>query len=163
MTYSPEIADVIYPPLTKLAEVTVGQVVDNPLPFLSTVFGARMASNTHLAAKGFVQSSPLVNFTILGTGVDDVGLPAGQSYGGTAHPVNSPFDYSFINTRREATADCPTATQPTAATSSPASISPTASRAASSRNCRHARWPRWGNLCIGTSATRTPSRPSRST
>ena len=92
MTYSEDIAAAIYPPLTGLAEVTVGQVVDNPLPFLSTVFGARMASNTHLAAKGFVQSSPLVNITAMGNQIDT----SLNDYGGTAHPVNSPFDYSFI-------------------------------------------------------------------
>ncbi len=92
MTYSEDIAAAIYPPLTNLAAVTVGQVVDNPLPFLSTVFGARMASNTHLAAKGFVQSSPLVNLTAMGNQIDT----SLNDYGGTAHPVNSPFDYSFI-------------------------------------------------------------------
>ncbi len=93
MTYDPEVADLIYPPLPDLAEVTLEQCVDNPLPFLSTIFGARMASHTHLAAKGFVQSSPFVNFTTMGNAVY---IDIGRHYGGTGHPVNSPFDYSFI-------------------------------------------------------------------
>ncbi|MEI7911571.1 MAG: hypothetical protein WCK77_18210, partial [Verrucomicrobiota bacterium] len=92
--YTPEIANLIYKPLTGLVEGTLGQSLTNPTPFLSTLFGARMASRTHLAAKGFVQSSPLVNYTA--TGFEDLG-DIGRHYGGTNHPVNSPFDYSFVS------------------------------------------------------------------
>jgi hypothetical protein len=53
-----------------------------------------MASKTHLAAKGFVQSSPLVNYTAMG-GKDVVEETIGRHNDGTNHPVNSPFDYSF--------------------------------------------------------------------
>ena len=81
--------------LTNLAEGTLGQSQNNPAPFLSTIFGARMASRTHLAAKGFVQSSPLVNYTAMGR-KDEVESTIQRHYGGTAHPVNSPFDYSFV-------------------------------------------------------------------
>ncbi|MCX6874789.1 MAG: pilus assembly PilX N-terminal domain-containing protein [Verrucomicrobia bacterium] len=91
--YTPEVANVIYKPLTQLAEGTLGQCLTNPTPFLSTLFGARTASRTHLAAKGLVQSSPFVNFTA--TGFEDLG-DIGRHYGGTGHPVNSPFDFSFI-------------------------------------------------------------------
>ena len=95
MIYTPEVANTIYPPLQNMAEGTLGQCVSNPQPFLSTVFGARTASRTHLAAKGFVQSSPLVNFTAMGR-KDEGERTIARHYGGTGHPVNSPFDYSFI-------------------------------------------------------------------
>jgi hypothetical protein len=95
MVYTPEIANSVYPPLINLAGTTLGQAATNPQPFLSTVFGARTASNTHLAAKGFVQSSPLVNYTAMGK-KDEEERTISRHYGGTAHPVNSPFDYSFV-------------------------------------------------------------------
>lgn len=95
MTYTPEVATAIYKPLTGLAaSPALSSIVSNPSPFLTTVFGARMASKTHLAAKGFVQSSPLVNYTAMG-GKDVVESTIARHYGGTSHPVNSPFDYSF--------------------------------------------------------------------
>lgn len=94
MTYSPSVALEVYKPLSGLAESgPLSVVFSNPSPFMTTVFGARMASRTHIAAKGFVQSSPLVNYTTMG-GKDFVDL--GRHYGGTNHPVNSPFDFSFL-------------------------------------------------------------------
>jgi hypothetical protein len=95
MVYKPEVANVVYPPLTQLAEGSLSQCLTTPMPFLSTIFGARMASRTHLAAKGFVQSSPLVNYTAMGR-KDEVESTIQRHYGGSAHPVNSPFDYSFV-------------------------------------------------------------------
>ncbi len=95
MVYIPEVANTIYKPLTNLAAGTLSQSLTNPQPFLSTIFGARMASRTHLAAKGFVQSSPLVNYTAMGR-KDEAETTISRHYGGTAHPVNSPFDYSFV-------------------------------------------------------------------
>jgi type II secretory pathway pseudopilin PulG len=95
MIYTPEVAGIVYPPLRNLAEGTLSQCATNPQPFLSTIFGARTASNTHLAAKGFVQSSPLVNYTAMGR-KDEVEDTIRRHYAGTAHPVNSPFDYSFV-------------------------------------------------------------------
>ena len=95
MVYPPSVADKVYPPLTQMAQGTLSASVTNPIPFMSTMFGARMASNTHVAAKGFVQSSPLVNYTAMG-GKDAVESTIGRKYIGTGHPVNSPFDYSFV-------------------------------------------------------------------
>jgi hypothetical protein len=95
MVYPPAVADKVYPPLTQMAQSTLSASVANPTPFMSTMFGARMASNTHIAAKGFVQSSPLVNYTAMG-GKDVVESTIGRKYNGTGHPVNSPFDYSFV-------------------------------------------------------------------
>lgn len=95
MTYTPDVATAVYKPLTGLAASdSLSSIVSNPSPFMTTVFGARMASRTHIAAKGFVQSSPLVNYTAMG-GKDVVETTIGRHYGGTSHPVNSPFDYSF--------------------------------------------------------------------
>lgn len=95
MIYTPAIANEVYKPLTQLAESTLGAARTTPAPFLSTVFGARMASKTHIPAKGFVQSSPLVNYTAMGA-KDLAEVTIARHYGGTSHPVNSPFDYSFI-------------------------------------------------------------------
>ena len=95
MVYTPAVANVIYKPLMQMAEGTLSQCVSNPVPFLSTIFGARMASRTHLAAKGFVQSSPLVDYTAMGL-KDQEEQTIQRHYGGTANPVNSPFDYSFV-------------------------------------------------------------------
>jgi hypothetical protein len=95
MVYPDTLANEVYKPLTQLSETSLAAASVNPVPFMATVFGARMASKTHLPAKGFVQSSPLVNYTAMGT--KDVAEPTiGRDYNGTNHPVNSPFDYSFI-------------------------------------------------------------------
>lgn len=94
MVYEPEVAASIYPEISDLASTTLGEAQNNPQPFMTTVFGFRMASRTHLAAKGFLQSSPLVNYTAMG-GKDLVEAGIRRHYGGTAHPVNSPFDFSF--------------------------------------------------------------------
>ncbi|MEI7910936.1 MAG: hypothetical protein WCK77_14970 [Verrucomicrobiota bacterium] len=95
MVYTQDVANAVYKPLTQMAEATLSQCLSNPVPFLSTIFGARMASRTHLAAKGFVQSSPLVDYTAMGK-KDEEEQTIQRHYGGTGHPVNSPFDYSFV-------------------------------------------------------------------
>ncbi len=95
MVYTREIANEVYKPLTQLAETTLAAAQAAPVPVLSTVLGARMASKTHIPAKGFLQSSPLVNYTAMGD-KDRVESTIARKYGGTNHPVNSPFDYSFI-------------------------------------------------------------------
>ena len=90
MAYPPSVAARIYPeiPGSKLSVSSSLQVVSQlPQPFFSAMFGMRMASNTNVPAKGFVQTSPLVTFT----------EPDGAgSYMGTKHPVNMPFDFSFV-------------------------------------------------------------------
>ncbi|MBC7980188.1 MAG: hypothetical protein H7Y36_06465, partial [Armatimonadetes bacterium] len=93
MVYSPTVAAAVYEPVSDLAVSSqLSGLVASPEPFLTTVFGARMASKTHIPAKGFVQSSPLVNYTAMG-GKDQA--DTGRHYRGSGHPVNSPFDYSF--------------------------------------------------------------------
>lgn len=95
MIYTPQVAGSIYQPITGLAtSPPLSALTGNPTPFMTTIFGARMASRTHIAAKGFVQSSPLVNYTAMG-GKDRAETTIARHYGGTNHPVNSPFDYSF--------------------------------------------------------------------
>lgn len=95
MVYEETVAEQIYKPLASLAQSdTLGAVAATPSPFMTTVFGARMASSTLIAAKGFVQSSPLVNYTAMG-GKDMAESTIRKHYGGTGHPVNSPFDFSF--------------------------------------------------------------------
>jgi len=94
MIYKPEIAAAVYPPISGLASATLSQSRTDPQPFLTAIFGARTASRTHLAAKGFVQTSPLVNYTAMGF-KDLAEFNIQHDYPGTDHPVNSPFDYSF--------------------------------------------------------------------
>jgi hypothetical protein len=62
---------------------------------MTTVFGARTASQTFFPAKGFVQSSPFVNITTMGGARTSKDWQPQLQYPGTAHPVNSPFDFSF--------------------------------------------------------------------
>ncbi len=96
MVYEPSVATQTYPELSDLAEATsLNSAQTTPQPFLSTMFGARLASNTHIPAKGFLQTSPLVNYTAMG-GKDLAERTIARHYGGTNHPVNSPFDYSFV-------------------------------------------------------------------
>ncbi|MEI7927791.1 MAG: hypothetical protein WCH40_04515, partial [Verrucomicrobiales bacterium] len=92
MLYPQAIANAIYPPPQGLAACTLGQCLGNPMPFLSTVFGARMASRTNLPSKGFVQSSLFANYSAMGADF----ITYGNNYAGTKHPVNSPYDFSFI-------------------------------------------------------------------
>lgn len=95
MALPPKVAKTVYPPLDDMAtSPAMGNLATNPSPFMTTVFGARMASKTHIPAKGFVQSSPLVNYTAMG-GKDIVESTIQRNYRGSNHPVNSPFDYSF--------------------------------------------------------------------
>lgn len=93
MVYSPEVARSVYNEFPSLSSATLTEALV-PKPFMTTVFGFRMASNTHLAARGFLQSSPLVNFTAMGD-KDLAEVTIRRDYGGTNHPVNSPFDFSF--------------------------------------------------------------------
>jgi hypothetical protein len=95
MIYPTDVANVIYKELPNLAEATLSKAAATPVPFMSTIFGTRMASRTHVPAKGLLQSSPLVNYTAMG-GKDEIEETIHQHYLGTGHPVNSPFDYSFV-------------------------------------------------------------------
>jgi hypothetical protein len=94
MIYEPAIAEEVYPEIKDLAPSTLEEAADSPQPFLTTIFGARTASRSHLAAKGLVQTNPLVNYTAMGS-KDTVEETIQWDYPGTAHRVNSPFDYSF--------------------------------------------------------------------
>ncbi|MES2438305.1 MAG: hypothetical protein V4584_04540 [Verrucomicrobiota bacterium] len=96
MLYERSVANVFYPPMdkSKFPQPSLAEVKNTPTPFLSVTFGARMASNTHLPSKGFVQSSPFVNYTAMGAKAQaeaDIAYP----YPGVFHNVNSPFEYSF--------------------------------------------------------------------
>lgn len=86
MVINPAIAAEMYPAISGLASTTLEEAKLQPLPFLTTIVGPRTASNTFLAAKGLVQTSPLSNYSELGKGL---------GYPGDSHPINSLFDYSF--------------------------------------------------------------------
>ena len=95
MEYRKMMAQSIWKPLDNLAESdSLTSLINNPSPFMFNLFGARMASKTQIPAKGFVQSSPLSTFTSMGERND--GSPYMADYLGSDHPVNSPFDYSFV-------------------------------------------------------------------
>lgn len=96
MSYTKSLADKAYPPMPAngFPPVTLSQAASSATPFLCVTFGARMATNTFLPSKGFVQSSPFVNYTAMGLkGPIEQGLQF--QYPGTLHNVNSPFEYSF--------------------------------------------------------------------
>ncbi len=99
MIYDAALASSFYPPLgeAKFPSPTLAEA-NSTTPFLSVTFGARMASNTHLPSKGFVQSSPFVNFTAMGRkSVTESTI--GYDYPGVLHNVNSPFEFSFQGLR----------------------------------------------------------------
>ena len=96
MVYQKAMATSIWKPLTRLGEaLNLSDLGSNPLPFMFNLFGARMASNTQIPAKGYIQSSPLSTFTSMGERNDGSAYMA--DYLGSDHPVNSPFDYSFLD------------------------------------------------------------------
>jgi hypothetical protein len=96
MKYERAMANVFYPPIgsQKFPSVSLAQASSVAAPFLSITFGARMASNTHLSSKGFVQSSPFVNFTAMGIRAARESTVQ-YDYPGARHNVNSPFEFSF--------------------------------------------------------------------
>ena len=92
MHYDKNIANKLFTLNGKMASTTALEASMTPVPFLSTIFGARMAGGSHLPAKGVIQSSPFVNYTVMGK--RDIPI-IGRDYGGSDHPINSPFDFSF--------------------------------------------------------------------
>jgi len=95
MVYRKLMAQSIWKTLDNLSESeTLSSLTNNPSPFMFNLYGARMASKTQIPAKGFVQSSPLSTFTSMGERNDGSAYMA--DYLGSDHPVNSPFDYSFL-------------------------------------------------------------------
>lgn len=96
MIYDKTAAQAFYPakPASKFPSYTLSELLNAPKPFLAVTFGARMASNTHLSSKGFVQSSPFVNYTAMGKKAL-VESTIQWAYPGVNHNVNSPFEYSF--------------------------------------------------------------------
>lgn len=94
MSYSISDVSEIWEQIAGLAKSTpLGSLASSPQPFMSTLFGARMASNTQIPAKGFVQSSPLVNFISMGVRNNGINNYMAK-YRGSNQPVNSPFDFS---------------------------------------------------------------------
>jgi hypothetical protein len=92
----PDVARAVFklPANTVLAGATLEESL-SPRPFMTTIFGARTASQTFFPAKGFVQSSPFANSTTMGGARTSANWETQLQYPGTAHPVNSPFDFSF--------------------------------------------------------------------
>lgn len=95
MLYNTALAASFYPPLgeAKFPSPSLEEA-KSMTPFLSVTFGARMASNTHLPSKGFVQSSPFVNYTAMSQ-KSLIEPTIGYQYPGVLHNVNSPFEFSF--------------------------------------------------------------------
>ena len=89
--FLPQDADVLYPPLEGLAEVTLAECANNPVPFLSMIFGSRIANHRATATKGMVQANPLVTYTVTGFNGDN-----SDPYPGGRNLLNSPWDFSFI-------------------------------------------------------------------
>jgi len=83
-------ANLYWPPISSddLAQASAEELSDKQKPFFSTVFGSRVVSDSSLPGKGLLQSNPLVTYS---NGSQNVG-----PFPGSAHPVNSALDYSFI-------------------------------------------------------------------
>jgi len=98
--YTEDVANTLWPPMGQnvFPTYTVSQLVNNPMPFMSLMFGSRMANDTQMPTKGVLQSDPLLSQLEMG----DYGLQQqhGQLlYGSTrgiVSPVNSGFDFSFL-------------------------------------------------------------------
>ena len=84
MSYTQETARRYWPEMAAkdLPSPPAQDLVGTWRPFFSCVFGARVASNTSLPARGMLQASPLVSQTTM--------MP------GSNHPVNAAFDFSFF-------------------------------------------------------------------
>jgi hypothetical protein len=93
MVANPTVAAALYPPISGLASTTLAEAKIQPQPFLTTILGPRTASNTHLAGKGLVQTSPISNYAEMGKQINHSGTQI--NYPGSLHPINSLFDYSF--------------------------------------------------------------------
>ena len=122
-----------------------------------------MASRTHLAAKGFVQIQPVGQLHRHGP-QGQVEATIQRHYGGTAHPVNSPFDYSFVKHPAGGDSLLPNASD----TTGRGYIVTGFNKADGLSRCVIDELPtgrssRSANWSTGTCATKTRSRPSPST
>ena len=77
----------------------------NPVPFLSTIFGPRIATsvdasnsvNAQYTAKGLTQSSPFAHFPHATYQKPNRAADPWHSYAGTGHPINFGFEYSYVS------------------------------------------------------------------
>ena len=92
-------AQALYPAKGKAAAASLGEARNEPVPFMSMIFGDRIASKTHSddgrATKGVVQSSPLIYYTAIADryGVNDV---EDGRYLAMDNLLNSSWDFSFV-------------------------------------------------------------------
>ncbi len=86
------VASTLYPPLANLSSTSLAEAKLQPQPFLTSICGPRTGSNSHLASKGLIQTSPMGSYSEM---AKSIGHPAGLKYPGADHPVNSLSDYSF--------------------------------------------------------------------
>jgi type II secretory pathway pseudopilin PulG len=88
-------ANTLYPPITELIDAVTLDECRTPKPFLSFTFGMRSASTTLQAAKGFVQSNPLLTMMTPGTaGAQRHNMR--YNYRGGKTLINCAWDYSFV-------------------------------------------------------------------
>ena len=92
MNTQKSVASTLYPPLTNLGSTSLAEAKLQPQPFLTSICGPRTGSNTHLASKGLIQTSPMGSYAEM---AKTIGHPANFKYPGADHPVNSLSDYSF--------------------------------------------------------------------
>lgn len=86
--YARDTAATVMPPVldvNDMMSLTLSEAHENPIPFMSLIFGLRTANNNHLASRGLVQSSPFANTSRMG--LDD--------FIGSGHPINSSYDFSY--------------------------------------------------------------------
>jgi len=98
--YTEEVANRLWPPMAedKFPAYTVSELINTPKPFMSMMFGSRMANDTQIPLKGFLQSDPLLSQLEMGQyGLNQAhGQILYGSTRGIVSPVNAGFDFSFV-------------------------------------------------------------------
>lgn len=100
------IVEQLYPSINERASVSRLDDVDGDsetLAFASAIFGYRMATpistdpkHEHLYSKGMLLSNPLTYYTEIGK-EDNEATPANMEGSGTFHPINSAYDFAFLD------------------------------------------------------------------
>lgn len=97
------IVETLYPSLTERLSVNNVSSLDEAQPFASAIFGYRFATplsteskHNHLYSKGLLMTNPLQYYSELGK-EDNGATPTSMAGSGTFHPINSAYDFAFLD------------------------------------------------------------------
>jgi hypothetical protein len=103
--YSVNVANALHPRITgndALQINTLSELENNPKPFLSTIFGPKIATNVYntvnkqYSPKGILQSSPFHHLPHRTYRTPTGGPGSWYPYPGTGNPVNYGYEYSYV-------------------------------------------------------------------